>query len=288
MSAREHILETFAELSPALQGAARFVVDHPNEVVTGSMRSLAARAGVQPATLVRLAQRLGYAGWPALKAGFVADLGLHSAGYGARAGRLATRARRADLAGELFAAHRHNLEATQRRSTAALPAAAAMLRRARAVYVAGFRASHPVAYALYYGYRLFRDSVHLVDGVAGGIEAQLRPLRRGDVVLVIGFAPYSRESMQVLERARSAGAAVLALTDSDASPLALAARQVLLFAADSPSFFPSVACAVALSEALLERLVAEGGRPVVAQIERAEQQLVDAGAYVLPQGRRGS
>lgn len=282
MLARNLILERFTALSPQLQAAARFVVDHPNEVVIDSMRGLAGRAGVQPVTLVRLAQQLGYTGWPELKRAFAQDLGLDGNRYGERARSLASRRGRTDLLGELFGAQRGNLDATEAQCNAAMRPAARLLQRAEVIHVAGFRASFPVAYALFYGLRLLRDDVHLVEGQAGGLEMQLRGLARRHVVVVAGFAPYSRESVLVVEAARAAGAKVLALSDSSASPLALAADVSLVFAARSPSFFPSIAAAVALTEALLELLVAEGGRAVADRIARAEQQLIDAGAYVAP------
>jgi DNA-binding MurR/RpiR family transcriptional regulator len=47
-TARDLILERFPSLSPRLQAAARFIVDHPNEVVIGSMRALAERSGAPP------------------------------------------------------------------------------------------------------------------------------------------------------------------------------------------------------------------------------------------------
>lgn len=175
MGASEQILERFLSLSPKLQVAARFVVDHPNEVVIASMRTLAERAGAQPATLVRLAQQLGYAGWPELKSAFAEDMGLHTERYGQRAKKLAGRGREADLVGELFAVHRQNLASTQALYAGTLREAARMLKRAQAVHVAGFRGSFPVAFALFYGYRLFRDSIHLVNGQSGGLEAGLRP-----------------------------------------------------------------------------------------------------------------
>lgn len=288
MSAKDLILERFPSLSPRLQAAARFVVDHPNEVVTGSMRSLAERAGAQPAALVRLAQQLGFAGWPELKAAFVADMGLQSERYGLRAKKLTVRGRDAGLAHELFSRYQENLEITQTQSGDQLREAARLLKRAKDVHVAGFRASHPVAFTFFYGCRLFRNSVHLIDGTSAGLEAELRPIGRTDVVVVIGFAPYSRESVMVMEHAKAADARVLALTDSQASPLALGADLSLLFAIDSPSFFPSVAAAVALAEALLEQLVAEGGDEVVTQIDRVERQLFESGAYVQAPSRRTS
>jgi DNA-binding MurR/RpiR family transcriptional regulator len=286
VSAREKILARFASLSPKLQAAARFVVDHPNEVVIASMRALAERAGAQPATLVRLAQQLGYAGWPELKTAFAEELGLHGEGYGERAKSLAARRRDAGLVGEMFSAQQRNLVATEALCAPALKDAARLLRKARSVHIAGFRASFPVAYALMYGYRLFRDTVSLIDGQSGALEMQLRPLDHRDAVVVISFAPYSREAVTVIEGARAAGARIVALTDSLASPLALAADVAVLFSTTSPSFFPSVTAAVAAVEALLEILVAESGAGVAQRIDSAEQRLFESGAYLRAPTRR--
>jgi DNA-binding MurR/RpiR family transcriptional regulator len=155
------------------------------------------------------------------------------------------------------------------------------------VHVAGFRASYPVAYALAYGYRLFRNSVHLADGQGGGLEMQLRAVEKQDCMVAISFSPYSREAVAAVRAARAAGAKVIAFTDSDASPLGLAADVTVLFSASSPSFFPSVAAAVAAVEALLELLVADAGESVVSLLEEAERQLFDSGAYLKQSGKRG-
>jgi DNA-binding MurR/RpiR family transcriptional regulator len=286
MGARDLILDRFPSLSPTMQQAARFVVDHPNDVVIASMRTLAERAGAQPATFVRLAQQLGYSGWPELKSAFADDLGLNSNRYGQRAKGLAERGHDPALVGEMFTAQHRNLDATQAQSAPSMRDAAKVLKRAKVVHVAGFRASFPMAYSLHYGLRLFRNSVALIDGQAGALELQFRAIDKADAVVVISFAPYSREALQVLEAARDGGARVVAFTDSSASPLALGADVAILFSVDSPSFFPSVAAGVAATEALLEILVAEAGAHVVDAIERAEQQLFDSGAYLPPVAKR--
>src|SRR5690554_6348009 len=146
MSGRERMLEHFRELSPGLQAAARFIVDHPNAVVINSMRGVAEMASVRPATLVRLARQLGYDGWGELKSEFAEDFGLHNPSYGQRARNVAIRGRTHDLARELFAAQRHNLDMTEEASTIQLREAARILKKAKAVHIAGFRASFPVAY----------------------------------------------------------------------------------------------------------------------------------------------
>lgn len=288
MSVQDDIRQRFAELSPALQQVARFVLEHPNDVVTASMRSVGTRAGSPPATLVRFAQWLGFDGWPQLKQAFAQDMGLGSdEAYGQRAKALVGRAGDHDLVGETFEVHRRNLESTERRLGDALQQACTLLEKARNVHVAGFRASYPVAFSFVYVYRLLRASVHLLDGQGGTLEMQCRAMERGDALLVVAFAPYSREALAVAQAARDAGCRIVALTDSPASPLALLADATLLFSLHSPSFFPSITSAVALSEALVELLASRAGKGVVQRIDQAEEQLFASGAYLeAPRSRK--
>jgi len=183
---------------------------------------------------------------------------------------------------------RRNLDATELHCAASLRSAAKVLKRASSVHVAGFRASFAIASSLVYGYRLFRHTVHLVDGLGGGLEMQLRSVQPRDAVVVISFAPYSREALIVAQAARTAGAQLVALTDSSAAPIALGADAAIQFAVDSPSFFPSVAAGIAAVEALLEVLVADAGGDVAERIERSEQQLFESGAYLQPPVTRGA
>lgn len=284
---RDQILQQFDHLSPQLQTAAHFILDHPGEVLMRSMRGVAQLAGVPPATLVRLARQLGYSGWPALKDRFAQALGLDGpAGYAARARHLAQQARNApedsgSLSDGLFTAHIANLQHTRHHcADGTLPALAQRLQAARQVYICGLRASYPLAFALLYGYRLFRDSVHLLDAHAHSLEMQLRPLGPQDVLVAISFAPYSRECLDTAQQAKARGAQVVALTDSAASPLARLADHSALFAVDSPSFFPSTTAGMALVEALLAQLVAQGDARLPQRIQQAEMALSSAGAYV--------
>ena len=286
MRATDLILDRFSSLSPRLQAAARFIADHPNEVVIASMRTLAERAKLQPATLVRLAQQLGYSGWPDLKLAFADELGLHSESYGQRARALAARGQKTDLLSEMFIAQRQNLDLTEAQCAGAVHQAVKLLKNAKSVHVAGFRASFSIAHAMFYGYRLFRDTVHLIDSPGGGLEMQLRLIGSRDVVVAISFAPYSQETLSVIETAQRAGARIVSLTDSSTSPLALAADVAIIFSGHSPSFFPSATPAIAVTESLLELLVADGGDAVVQKIAQAEQQLFDLGAYVEPPPKR--
>lgn len=182
----------------------------------------------------------------------------------------------------MFQAHQANLAFTQNENHQAMEQAVSLLDAAENVYICGFRASFPIAWSLFYVYRLFNRQVSLIDGLASNIEVFTRELTAQDCLLLTSFAPYSRESLDVLRAAQQAGATIVAITDSPVSPLAQAADCTLLFSTDSPSFFPSVVSGMGLAECLLAMLVARHGRDAVSKIENAERYLIDSGAYVVP------
>jgi len=270
----------FGALSPQFQGGARYLIDHPQEVPVQSMRTIAADAGVQPATLVRLAQYIGFDGWKDLRELFVEALRAGPQQGYARQARKVLRGGRGQMLEELVQAQHQNLDAVPGANAQALPAAADLLAAAANVYVAGFRACFPIAFTLQYTYRLFRSSVHLLRGDAGTLEMELRGLTAKDAVLVASFAPYSQESLRVAAAAREAGCKLVALTDSKVAPIALEADCTLLFPVDSPSFFPSIAAGIATAEALVEQLLARKGKGAIRALEAAENALRRSGAYV--------
>src|SRR5690606_18180006 len=82
------IQRDFAHMTPQFQVGARHLLDFPLDVPIASMRKIAEQAGVQPATLVRLAKSLGYDGWQELKDVFVQSLQRSPERYADRARKL--------------------------------------------------------------------------------------------------------------------------------------------------------------------------------------------------------
>ncbi|PLZ00327.1 DNA-binding protein [Burkholderia sp. WAC0059] len=270
----------FSELSPQFQTGAAFLLDHPDEVAVSSMRKVAERAQVQPASLVRLSQQFGFPGWNEMRSLFVARVRTRPEPFASRARSLVAGNAKEGLARDLLVAQQHNLEVTAAHSARLVVEAARVLRKAKHVHVAGFRSCHAVAFGFVYGYRLFRPSVSLLDGDAGMLEVQLLAIERSSATVVISFAPYSAEAVRVAEAARERGSRVIAMTDSAVSPIALNADQVLIFAHESPSFFPSLAAAMALAESLVAQLLALEGTNAVERLEQIEGSLNARGAYV--------
>ena len=155
MNLREKIINEFGGLSPELQRAAEFSLQNASQLVVLSMRAFAAEAGVKPATLLRLAQRLGYRGWSELKSDFIDDLGLRNDTYVSKAEKMMARGTQTQLYKEVFQAHQANLTFTQNENAQEMEQAVTLLDSAENVYICGFRASFPIAWSLFYVYRSF-------------------------------------------------------------------------------------------------------------------------------------
>ncbi|MER1966781.1 MurR/RpiR family transcriptional regulator [Castellaniella sp. GW247-6E4] len=278
----QHIQSRYKDMSPQFQIGARYLIDHPTQVSILSMRKIATLAGVQPATLVRLAQHLGYDGWEPLKSVFNRQLRMLPGGYADRAQALVADSQEAESADWVRStqAQSANLLALGAANAQAMPDAIERLHRARRLHIAGFRSSHPAAFSLKYLCSLFRPDVYLLDNAAGTLDQDLRHLGSEDTLVIISFAPYSREVRQITEAARRQGCPIIALCDSRLAPVAIEAACVLTFTTHSGSFFPSTVAAQGLVEVLAQQLLVRAGARAVQGLARAEAQLHESGAYL--------
>ncbi|MBV2182743.1 MAG: MurR/RpiR family transcriptional regulator [Castellaniella sp.] len=276
----QFIQSQYADLSPQFQAGARYLIDHPAQVSTLSARKVATLAGVQPATLVRLAQHLGYAGWEALKSVFTRALQQHPGSYAARAQSLIDSSEPAQTAW-LNAAQQQsrNLMALEPANRSALDSAVTQLLGASRIVIAGFRSSYPPAFSLCYLCSLFRPDVHLLHNAGGTMSLALHHLQATDAVVLISYTPYSREIIQVAEAAHAQGCAVLALCDSQVAPIALRADHILTFPTQGHSFFPSTVAVQSLVEMLAQQLLVRSGERAIAELSRTEASLQATGAY---------
>lgn len=275
----QHLQTEYAGMPPQFQISARYLIDHPANIPLASMRTIATQAGVQPATLVRLAQSLGYSGWTQLKDVFVQSIKQGSMVYTEQAKAVVRSRNPAIMFKNTVNAQSTNVSQLAELNAEAMPKAVDLVVKAKRVYVAGFRASHAPAFTFYYLYRLFRPSVSMLRSEAGTLEMELRALQAGDVVVLTAFTPYSKEIVQVYEAAIESGCKVIALCDSLVAPIALESECNLIFGTAVPSFFPSSTAAIALVESLIEQILARTGQKALSGLQSTENQLHQTGAY---------
>lgn len=274
----ELLLERYEEMPPQLKIAARFVLDHPEEVALSSMREQAAQAGVSHSTMMRLARWLGMEGYEDMRSSYARALRQQPAPRTARleaqfdgeegvaaAGLLAdSLAAQVSRLGEFAGAER-------------LVAAARIIAGASVILALGARHEAAAAqqFAALCGLAFGADkpsrAVQDDDGLAALLEAG-----RGAVFVVFGQAPYDRVTVERATQAAADGAAVIAVTDSAVSPLARLARETILVTNPSTVAYRSALPSLAAAELLASLVAAE------AKLEfepRVRQQDARLGAY---------
>ena len=277
----ERIIERLPEMTPQLALGARFIVDHPDTMVMSSMREIAGRVGVAPATLLRLARMLGYDDWSDFRDVYVEHFRSSSPHYAEKADALSKRQGIPALIDEVRRAQISLLQhAAAANTPESIDAAAKILGRSPRIFVAAFMSCRAPGLAFTYICRLFRSNVTLLGADGTSLVADLADLRSDDAVLSINFLPYAREIRLVADAIARSGAALVSIADSRVTPLSQHARSILLFGAESPSFFPSITSAVALVESLAAAMLAHAGDAAVSRVTTVEKTLYSSGSYV--------
>jgi len=276
------IVESFPELTPELQKAAKFILENPEEVALNSMRVVARKAGVKPATVSRLSKRLGFEEYGRFREPFRQRLRKIEPAFASRVADVQRRGATDNpgLFAELREQEIRNIERTlSDENYGVIQDAAETLHRSKRVYAIGLRGAYAPAFLFYYAYQLFQENCRIVDTRAGIFADQLRGIGEQDSLLVISFPPYTQLTIDAVSYAADAKANIIAITDSMVSPVANVAGHTIIAQNRSNTFYHSFTGALAVVESLLTLLVAKKGGDAVTVAQEAERQLSKVSAY---------
>lgn len=249
---RSTVLEQRDTLPRRLAQVAAFCLDNPDEIAFGTAASIAASAGVQPSTLIRFAQHLGFDGFTSLQGVFRERLRERTTSYEERLDALRA-ASGAGLSGgsrrlmEGFAAAAaKSLDAmTRGLDEALLDKAVSTLAGADTIYLVARRRSFPVSSYLAYAFGKLEIRSHLIDSTAGLDPEILSFATPADAAIVVSFSPYAPATIENARWLQARNIPVVAVTDSSFSPLAQAANVWFEVAESDFSGFRSLSATMA-------------------------------------------
>ncbi len=133
--------------------------------------------------------------------------------------------------------------------------AVSSIQRAKKIYILGVRSSAALASFLGFYFNLMFENVKLIhtNSVSEMFE-QFIGIGEGDVAIGISFPRYSRRTVKAMEYAKKSGAKVIAITDSNLSPLNKTADFSLIARSDMASFVDSLVAPLSLINALIVSL----------------------------------
>ena len=243
------------ELPKRLSQIAGFALDHPDEIAFGTVASIAEQANVQPSTLVRFSQAMGYQGFSELQEVFRARLRDRVLNYEERIAQLREHSLSSSKATILFqgfsdAAQKSIDDLRTKIESASLDRAVSRLARAETIYLLGLRRSFPITFYMAYAFGKLGVRHVLIDALAGLSPEALSFATPDDAVLAVSFTPYASETLSLAALAAARGIPIIAITDSAFSPLAQ--RAELWFEVAEANFegFRSMAASFALAMTL--------------------------------------
>ena len=231
---------------------ARFILEHYDKAAFMTASRLGVTVGVSESTVVRFATELGYDGYPHLQRALQEMIR-----------NKLTSVQRMEVAGDRMGG-RDVLQTVLHADTDmirvtldeidrdAFQGAVDALVGAKRIYILGVRSSSALASFLGFYFNLLFENVTLVhtNSVSEIFEQVLR-VGPGDVLFGISFPRYSKRTLSAMKYARDRGARVIALTDSQLSPLARVADHVLLARSDMASFVDSLVAPLSVINALI-------------------------------------
>ena len=246
------IQENVHTFSKGQRKIASFILESYDKAAFMTASRLGKRVGVSESTVVRFAFELGYDGYPDMQRSLQKMIRNRLTSV-QRIEVTNDRLGDQDLLSMVLQSDiekiRMTLEELDRDS---FERAVDAIVSARKIYIIGVRSSASIASFLHFYFNLIFDNVVLVSAnTASEIFESLLRVGEGDVVIGVSFPRYSSRTVQAMSFARDRGATTVAITDSEASPLAPISRYSLMARSDMASFVDSLVAPLSLVNALL-------------------------------------
>jgi DNA-binding MurR/RpiR family transcriptional regulator len=285
----EMLVNNKVRLTPSQRRIMRYIVDHYEEAIFLTSTDLARKVGVSEATVIRLAQTLGFSGYPGMLKKF-------REGFRNRLSTV-TRLEQAvdhvrqtgDVVVKVLQEDIQNLSQTLRDlPIEVFEQAVADMEKAKRIFVVGLRGAHGPALTLATYLRFLGKQAQLLVPGHGELWDILQGLEKTDLVIGISFPRYTSVTVEILEHARRQRARVGAITDSPLSPLARHAHWVLTAQCRLDSFIESFTAATSLVNALLTAMSIQKPGKTLRILREREALWEEKGVYVSSSRNRNS
>ena len=271
-------LETrFADAEPDLSASRkrllREILDHPEDTYFLSSRALAKRYELDPTTIVRTVQALGYKRYSE----FAADLRSHFVTritpYALMKSAVRDKRSVADNIEHTLEMDLNNLNALRSKlDVKEVLDIAKRIDRARRILVVGIDFAAALSNLLAYGLVSIGYDAESPVGSTGNLHQKILLLGPKDMLIAISFGRCLQDTVESVIRARDSGVSTFGLTDSDKSPIARFCDSSLVTSIASPSFHGSYVAVVSAINALLVACSRLHPQRSLAVLRRKEQE----------------
>ena len=253
----------YSTLSKRLKQVAQYLLDNPSSAALGTVATIAKEAEVQPSTLIRFANALGFSGFSEMQNLFREKLLTESPSYTERVRRTTRTSSRStpatphSLFKDFAISNSISIEELSKSiSKRDFDKTINQLVKASSIHIVGVRRSFPIASYMAYSLRHCGKKAFLVDSIGSMHKEQASNFSAGDVLIAISFHPYAKETREVIDTAVENKIPTIVITDSQLSPLASVATTCFHIAESEVFSIRSLCASMCLAQALTIGLAA--------------------------------
>ena len=238
------------KMSKGQKAISQYIINNYDKAAFMTAAKLGATVGVSESTVSRYAVQLGYEGYPELQ----------KALQGLIKNKL-TSLQRMELSGDhanaqvlksVLKTDISNIKETlESIDYDAFDRVVNNICSASNIYILGVRSAAPAVEFMGYYLNFMFNNVHIITSGINDILEQLCHINEDDILITFSFPRYAKRAVDGAHFARQKGACVVAITDSEYSPLVPYADEVIYTKSDMASFVDSLAAPLSIINALL-------------------------------------
>ncbi len=262
----------FDGFSKGQKSIAQYILEHYEKAAFMTAAQLGNLAAVSESTVVRFADELGYAGYPALRRALRELVHTNLTSF-QRVEVADTIIGDKDVLEQVLVSDAEKIRKTlDTIDRIAFNDAVDNIICAKRIYIIGVRSSATLAGFLHYNLQMVFDNLTLVQTTSGNeMLEQIMRVGEGDVVIAISFPRYSKRIIKAVEFAKSNGADVVALTDRVTSPIAKEADQLLTANSDMASFVDSLVAPLSIINAIVAAVTRKKRDEITERLKKLEE-----------------
>ena len=274
------IRENMHTFSKGQKKIASFILESYDKAAFMTASRLGKKVGVSESTVVRFAAELGYDGYPDMQKSLQKMIRNRLTSV-QRIEVTNDRIGDQDLLSTVLQSDIEKIRVTlEELDRDSFSHAVDAIVSAKKIYIIGVRSSAAIATFMAFYFNLIFDNVVMVSAnTASEVFENLLRVGEGDVVIGVSFPRYSSRTVQAMNFARDRGATTVAITDSEASPLAPISHYTLKARSDMASFVDSLVAPLSLVNALLVAVSRKKNDDLAHTFQTLEQIWAEYGVY---------
>lgn len=277
----ENISENYDELTPRQQRVAQYIYNNVNEALLLNSLQIAKMANVSEATVARCVGNLGFYSFSEFKREIARQVLKDFSTTKRLAESAESLESRGNVFSEILQGDIDNIRTlTSKISVQLFKEAVDKLCSARSIYILGLRSSYALAFYLAFDLRFFLNQVILIKPGIGDIPEQVLGIRKDDVLVVISFRRYTRYSFVIAEKIKKKKVSVIAITNSELSPIAKLADVTLIASTNIPTYIESYTAPMSLINALITAIALRKKKEAIPALDKLEITFDEFQTYI--------